>query len=170
MRLGLLATLSTAYESMPEDLVAQKTAEAEAAARRLERDCGDEVVAVGPIGTAEEGTEAGQRLRDAGVYAVVVVPTIATMAATPWAALEQLDVPVVIWAQVEDDPSPSDVPSLVFGSGPVGATAIGNVLAPARPRVSLHHRRPAEPARAGVSARGAGLTPAAGSGVCTHRR
>ena len=63
------------------------------------------------------------------MYAVVVVPTIATMAATPWAALEQLDVPVVIWAQVEDDPSPGDVPSLVFGSGPVGATAIGNVLA-----------------------------------------
>ncbi len=129
MRLGLLATLSTAYESMPEDLVAQKTIEAEAAARLLERECGDEVVAVGPIGTAAEGTEAGQRLLDAGVYAVVVVPTIATMAATPWAALEQLDVPVVIWAQVEDDPSPSDVPSLVFGSGPVGATAIGNVLA-----------------------------------------
>jgi L-arabinose isomerase len=128
--LGLLATLSTAYERMPADLVERKRQEAEAAAEELAAVTGDEVVLTGPVSSEAEGAAAGEMLADAGVYAVVLVPTIATMAAFPWAALERLDVPaVVVWTRVEPDPAPADVPELVYGSGPVGATAIGNVLA-----------------------------------------
>jgi hypothetical protein len=126
---GLLATLSTAYERMPADLRERKLVEAQAAAAELERATGDAVVLAGPVSSEVEGEAAGQQLAASDVHAVVVVPTIATMAAFPWAALRQLDVPVVIWAQVEPDPNPRSVPDLVFGSGPVGATALGNVLA-----------------------------------------
>jgi len=129
MKLGLLATLSTAYERMPADLIDRKAAEASTAARVLARATGDEIVLVGPVSSVEEGERAGARLLAEDVYAVVVLPTIATMAAFPWAAVEQLSVPVVIWTRVDADPSPSDVPQLVYGSAPVGATAIGNVLA-----------------------------------------
>jgi L-arabinose isomerase len=127
--LGLLATLSTAYERMPADLVERKRREAESAADELARATGDGVVLAGPVSSEEEGAAAGELLAEAGVHAVVVVPTIATMAAIPWAALALLDVPVVVWSRVEADPSPGDVPELVYGSAPVGATAIGNVLA-----------------------------------------
>jgi L-fucose isomerase-like protein len=127
--LGLLATLSTAYERMPADLVERKREEAQAAASELAAATGDGVILAGPVSSEAEGAAAGEMLADADVYAVVVVPTIATMAAFPWAAVERLNVPVVVWTRVEPDPAPADVPELVYGSGPVGATAIGNVLA-----------------------------------------
>jgi L-arabinose isomerase len=114
---------------MPVDLVDRKIAEAERAADILRLATGDDVVHCGPISSVELGIEAGERLRAEDVYAVVVVPTIATMAAFPWAAIEQIAVPVVIWTQVDANPTPRDVPEMVFESGPVGATAIGNVLA-----------------------------------------
>jgi L-arabinose isomerase len=129
LTLGLLATLSTAYERMPANLLERKRAEAAEAAAELEAATGDQVVLAGPISSVQEGAAAGAMLATADVYAVVVLPTIATMAAYPWAALEQLEVPVIIWSRVEQNPSPTDVPELVFASGPVGATAIGNVLA-----------------------------------------
>jgi L-arabinose isomerase len=129
MKLCLLATLSTAYENMPADIVERKMAEAELAAAILRRATGDDVVLLDPVGSLEQGVEAGHRLHEEDPYAVVIVPTIATMAAFPWAAVESLDVPIVVWTQTEADPDPRDAGAMVFESGPVGATAIGNVLA-----------------------------------------
>ena len=128
MKLCLLATLSTAYENMPADLVERKMAEAELAAAILRRATGDDVVLLDPVGSLEQGVEAGHRLWE-DPYAVVIVPTIATMAAFPWAAVESLDVPIVVWTCAARDPYPRDAGEMVFESGPVGATAIGNVLA-----------------------------------------
>jgi L-arabinose isomerase len=129
MKLCLLATLSTAYENMPADLVQRKLAEAERAAEILRRATGDDVVLLDLVGSLEQGVQAGRRLSEEDPYAVVIVPTIATMAAFPWAAVESLDVPVVVWTQADEDPDPLDAGGMVFESGPVGATAIGNVLA-----------------------------------------
>lgn len=131
---GLLATLSTAYEGMPKDLHERKLADMHEAAAQLRAATGDHVVAVGPVGSEAEGAAAGERLRVAGVHAVVVLPTIATMASYPWAALEDLDVPAVVWSRVEADPDPRSPQEMVYGSAPVGATAIANVLARHRRR------------------------------------
>ena len=129
MKLCVLATLSTAYENMPADLVERKTAEAERAAEILRRSTGDDVVLLDLTGSLEQGVEAGRRLLEDDPYAVVIVPTIATMAAFPWAAVEALAVPIVIWTQTGEDPDPRSPAEMVFESGPIGATAIGNVLA-----------------------------------------
>lgn len=134
MTVGLLATLSTAYEGMPGDLHERKRADMHAAAAQLRAATGDEVVTAGPVGSEAEGAAAGERLRAAGVHAVVVLPTIATMASYPWGALEDLDVPVVVWSRVEADPDPRSPQEMVYGSAPVGATAIANVLARHRRR------------------------------------
>jgi L-fucose isomerase-like protein len=50
------------------------------------------------------------------------------MASYPWAALRDLDVPVLVWSRVEADPAPRTPQEMVYGSAPVGAAAIANVL------------------------------------------
>ena len=127
--IGLLPTLSLAYEGMPADLQERKRAEAVAAARVLELGLGDEVLLAEPVSSVAEGEAAGRALRDADVYAVVVLPTIATMAAFPWAALDLVQAPVVVWSRTETSPEPRSTSDVVYASSPIGAAAIGNVLA-----------------------------------------
>jgi L-fucose isomerase-like protein len=113
---------------MPDDLGSRARTAAEDAAAALNRQLDDDIVLVGPISTESEGVDAGQQLVGAGVYATVVLPAIATMAAIPWAALEAVDVPVLIWSRTESRHRPRNTVELVLGSAPVGAAAIGNVL------------------------------------------
>jgi L-fucose isomerase-like protein len=128
VKLGLLPTVSFAYEQMPDDLGSRACRAADDAAAVLSRELGDEIVLVDPISTESEGLDAGRQLADAGVYATVVLPALATMAAVPWAALEAVDVPVLIWSRTESHHRPRDTVELVLGSAPVGAAAISNVL------------------------------------------
>src|SRR5438477_5302678 len=132
---------------MPPDLPARARAAAETAAAELEGATGDAVVVVGPVSSEEEGQAAGRELAAAGPYAIVVVPTIATMAAYPWAALASIDLPVLVWSRTEPHAALEDTVALVRGSAPVGATAIGNVLA-REGRVFRAANGPALPARA----------------------
>ena len=54
MKLCVLATLSTAYESMPADLVERKTAEAARAAEILRRSTGDDVLLLATVGMLDQ--------------------------------------------------------------------------------------------------------------------
>ena len=103
---------------MPADLLERKRAEAEAAVLELERATGDDVILAGPVASEADGEAAGRSLDAAHVHTVVVVPTIATMAAFPWAAVRQLDVPVVIWTRLKPTRRPERCPSWCLGPAP----------------------------------------------------
>jgi L-arabinose isomerase len=129
-RIGFLPTVSYAYEAMTGPLRERKLAEAREAADDIASATGAGIVWDGNLVSNErEGRAAGEGFAQEQVAAVVVFPTVATMAAFSWAALEHHDWPVLIWSRVPSEPAPKTISEQVFETTNIGATAIGNVLA-----------------------------------------
>ena len=113
---------------MNKDFRPEKLQEAAAAVDILHEITGDEIIFPGLVSSVEEGEAAGNLFSTEAVYAIVVLPTIASMAATPWAALQNHDLPLVVWSQAPENPFPPTITKQVSETGSVGALAIGNVL------------------------------------------
>jgi L-arabinose isomerase len=127
-RAGLLPLYVPFYEPIVP-LRAEKEAFASGIAAQLAASM--DIVNPGLVDTMEGARAAGQRFREACVDLVIVVPTVAVFGALGWAALEELDAPVCVWAvqPAQGIPDGYNIQELIRNSGGLGVQALANTIA-----------------------------------------
>jgi L-arabinose isomerase len=127
-RAGVLALYVPFYEKIVE-LRKEKEAFAAAVVEKLSGIV--DVVWPGIVDSAEAAGHACEKFRQERVDAIVVVPSLAVFGALGWAALEPLDLPVVVWSlqPASSIPERYDIAELIRNSGNLGVEALANTLA-----------------------------------------
>lgn len=155
-RAGLLTLYVPFYESIA-NLRAEKEACVSSIVGRLAGDA--EVIWPGLVDSIEAARRARDLFRQEQVDAIVVVPLVAAFGALGWAAIEEADVPVVLW-NIQPSPGipePYDMTELIRNSGCLGTEALANTLARAGRffRTCFSAGHPAVPRRVAVFLRAA---------------
>jgi len=129
LRIAYLPFYVDYYEGICPDFPREKMALAQQCAKVLAQH--GEVVWDGElIRDVASAAAIGQKLSAQNVDCVVIVTTIAVFAAIPWAALQHLGVPILIWnaQQIERVGKGYSMVEIVRNTGQIGTQALANTL------------------------------------------
>jgi L-arabinose isomerase len=123
-----LATLD--YDGIPEGFADRRQREYAARIEALRRSF-DDVLDLGIVGDHDAARRAAEQLAGSSPAALVVNPLIAARAGLIRPVLDATDVPVLVWGPPDHRSYPDDLAArdAMLGSAPVGAFAVGNLLA-----------------------------------------
>lgn len=128
-RIGYLPFYVDYYEGICPDFPREKTANARRCAEALAQH--GEVVWDGElIRNVDAARAVGQRLTGQRLDCVVVFTSIAVFGAIPWAALQHLSVPILIWnaQQIQTVGKGYTMVEIVRNTGQIGTQALANTL------------------------------------------
>ncbi len=129
VRIGYLPFYVDYYEGICPDFPREKAAVAGRCADTL-RSLGDVVWDGQLIRDADSAARVGRELREQSLDCIVVVSTIAVFGGIPWAALRQLDLPILIWnaQQIRTVGKGYSMVEIVRHTGQIGTQALANTL------------------------------------------
>ena len=129
LRIGYLPFYVSYFENVCADFATEKPREAQLCAQDLAKY--GEVIWDGTlIGDVETAGRHGRLLASSDIDCVVVVSTIAVFGSIPWASLQHLNVPILVWnaQQINTVGNGYSMVDIVRNTGQIGVQALANTL------------------------------------------